>query len=273
MLRLPKKAINWPYLIETDNIERTKQSIINYAIDIGFNKEVLLSGNSFDFKIIESENLIKVDDIRNELIDSIYLSPRFEQKKIYIVYDASQMNISAQNALLKTLEELPDDAIIFLVAKNIKKILDTIKSRCLVYYDRDEIVDVSMYESLEYFDEFVRAICDIKFGSSNSFIDLINNINDDKDKKNDFLLYIDLLSVILHDVLIYKKTLSRDLMYIAAKRDLLISLAGQHDVEFWWSFVSDYNKIKLLPNNNLDYKMILINLYLKEKQKLETLRS
>ena len=52
MLRLPKKAINWPYLIETDNIERTKHSIINYAIDIGYNKEVLLSGNSFDFKII-----------------------------------------------------------------------------------------------------------------------------------------------------------------------------------------------------------------------------
>lgn len=273
MLRLPQKAINWAYLIETDNIERTKQTIIKYAIDIGFNKDVLLSGNSFDFKIIENENLIKVDYIREELIDGIYLSPRFEQKKIYIVYDASQMNISAQNALLKTLEELPNDVIIFLVAKNIKKLLDTIKSRCLIYYDREEVIDISKYESLKYFDDFIRAICDIKFGSSNSFIDLINDIDENKDQNNELILYLDLIGIILHDVLVYKKTLSRELMYITSKRDLLISLAGQHDIGFWWSFATDYNKVKLLPNNNLDYKMILINLYLKEKQVLETIRS
>ena len=265
MLRLPKKAINWSYLIETDNIDRTKKSIIDYAIDIGFNKEVLLSGNSFDFKIIENEKEIKVDYIREEFIDSIYLSPRFEQKKIYLVYDASLMNISAQNAVLKTIEELPDDAIVFLVANNIKKILETIKSRCIVYYDRDDKVDITRYESLKYYDEFVRYICDIKYGSATGYIDLITNIDNDKDQKNELPLYIDLLNIILHDVLIYKKTLSKDLMYLTSKRDILITIANQYDVSFWWSFVSDVNKIKLLPDNNLDYKMILIDLYLKKQ--------
>ena len=273
MLRLPKKAINWTYLIETDNIDRTKKAIIDYAIDIGFNKDVLLSGNSFDFKYIENEDIIKVDYIREELIDNIYLSPRFEQKKIYLIYDASKMNQSAQNALLKTLEEVPNDVIIFLVATNIKKILDTIKSRCVVYYDRDERVDTSKYEALKHFDDFIKAICDIKFGSSNDFIDLINAIADEKEQSDIFVIYLDLLNLILHDVLVYKKTLSKDLMYLGSKRDILITLANQHNTEFWWTFVSDLNKIKLLPNNNLDYKMILIDLYLKEKQKLDTIRS
>ena len=273
MLRLPKKAVNWTYLIETDNIDRTKKSIINYAIDIGFNKDQLLSGNSFDFKYIESENIIKVDNIRDELLDNIYLSPRFEQKKIYLIYDASLMNQSAQNALLKTLEELPENVIIFLVATNIKRILDTIKSRCIVYYDRDEIIDISQYERLKYFDDFIRAICDIKFGSSVDYIDLLTNILNEKDQDNSLLSYLDLLNIILHDVLVYKKTLLKELMYLSSKKDLLITLANQHSIEFLWSFISDLNKIKLLPNNNLDYKMIMIDLYLKEKQKLVTVRS
>ena len=62
------------------------------------------------------------------------------------------MNQSAQNALLKTLEEVPNDVIIFLVATNIKKLLATIKSRCIVYYDRDERIDITKYEALKYFD-------------------------------------------------------------------------------------------------------------------------
>lgn len=273
MLRLPKKAVNWTYLIETDNIDRTKKSITDYAINIGFNKDLLLSGNSFDFKIIENESIIKVDYIRDELLDNIYLSPRFEEKKIYVVYNASQMNQSAQNALLKTLEELPDDVIIFLVATNIKRILDTIKSRCIVYYDRDEIVDISKYEKLKYFDDYIKAICDIKYGSSIAFIDLLNDISNENDQNNNCLNYLNLLSIILHDVLVYKKTLSKELMYLTSKIDLIITLASQHEMTFWWSFISDLNKIKLIPNNNLDYKMILIDLYLKERQKLGTVRS
>lgn len=266
MLRLPNQALNWTYLIETDNYEKTKKTIMDYAVSIGFDKDILLSGNSYDFKIIEKDDIIKVDFIREELIDGIYLSPRFEQKKIYLIYDASNLNTSAQNVLLKTLEEVPKDVIIFLVASNIKKILDTIKSRCIVYFDREEKVDIKKYEELKFFDEFVRSICDIKFGSSNDFIDLLSDI--EEEQKDNILIYIDLLNLILHDVLVYKKTLSKDLMYLSSKRDFLITLASQHSIEFWWSFISDLNNIKLIPNNNLDYKLILIGLYLNEKQKL-----
>lgn len=273
MLKLPAKITNRSYLIETDNYEKTKKVLIDYAISIGFNKENLLSGNSVDFKLIERDDIIKVDEIREKIVDDIYLTPRFEDNKIYVLYDSSKLNQSAQNALLKTLEEVPENVIIFLVATNIKQLLDTIKSRCIINYDRDEKVDISKYKNLKYYDEYVKAWCDIKYGSSNDFIDLLNAIDEEKEQKNLFLTYLDLLNIFLHDIISYKKTLNKKLMYLTDKIDILITTASAIDIEFWWEFISDVNKYKLLPNNNLDYKMILINLYLKEKQKLDIVRS
>lgn len=82
-----------------------------------------------DFYIIEPEkNIIKVDEIRN-LINEIYLKPTKAKKKCFIINDSDLMNESAQNALLKVLEEPPKYASIILVAENKEKLLGTIKSR------------------------------------------------------------------------------------------------------------------------------------------------
>ena len=71
--------------------------------------------NSGDFHIIEPEkNIIKVDDIRN-LISEIYLKPTTASKKCFIIDNADLMNESAQNAILKVLEEPPKYASIILV--------------------------------------------------------------------------------------------------------------------------------------------------------------
>lgn len=54
--------------------------------------------------------------------------------KIFNIKYAENMNINAQNALLKVLEEPPRYAIIILTAKNIDSLLPTIKSRCTKLY-------------------------------------------------------------------------------------------------------------------------------------------
>lgn len=85
--------------------------------------------NNGDFYIIEPEkNIIKVDEIRN-LINEIYLKPTKGKKKCFIINDAELMNESAQNALLKVLEEPPKYASIILISENKEKLLGTIKSR------------------------------------------------------------------------------------------------------------------------------------------------
>lgn len=86
-------------------------------------------GNNADFEIIEPEkNIIKVDAIRN-FESEVYLKPTMSLRKCFIINDADLMNESAQNALLKILEEPPLYATIILVASNKEKLLGTIKSR------------------------------------------------------------------------------------------------------------------------------------------------
>ena len=46
--------------------------------------------------------------------------------------EADLMTTQAQNALLKTLEEPPEYAVIFLLTENAEKLLPTITSRCVM---------------------------------------------------------------------------------------------------------------------------------------------
>lgn len=53
------------------------------------------------------------------------------KRKIAIVDPVNLMNVAAQNALLKTLEEPPTDSLIILIAPNAGALLPTLRSRCL----------------------------------------------------------------------------------------------------------------------------------------------
>ena len=80
----------------------------------------------------EGEKTIKIDHVRSDLEERVYLSPFESSYKIFIVDDADRMNNNAQNAFLKTLEEPPAFSIIILVTQSINHIIPTIKSRCQI---------------------------------------------------------------------------------------------------------------------------------------------
>lgn len=63
-----------------------------------------------------------------------YVKPNEAERKVYILLHAEDMNESAQNALLKVLEEPPQDILFILVCENSKLLLPTILSRA-VFYD------------------------------------------------------------------------------------------------------------------------------------------
>ncbi len=92
------------------------------------------TGNQPDIIWVKHEkpNVISVDEIRTQIINDIDLKPYSSRYKIYIVPDSQMMNQQAQNALLKTLEEPPEYAIIMLLTNNVDKFLPTILSRCIV---------------------------------------------------------------------------------------------------------------------------------------------
>ena len=79
----------------------------------------------------EKPNTISVDDIRSQVNNDIGIKPYSSKYKIYIVDEAEKMNVQAQNALLKTIEEPPAFAVILLLTTNADTFLPTILSRCV----------------------------------------------------------------------------------------------------------------------------------------------
>ena len=79
----------------------------------------------------EKLNSIGVDDIREQINDTIQIKPYSSAYKIYLVDEAEKMTVQAQNALLKTIEEPPAYAIIILMTTNEETFLPTILSRCI----------------------------------------------------------------------------------------------------------------------------------------------
>lgn len=92
------------------------------------------SGNQPDIITIthEKPGIISVDEIREQLVDDITTKPYESKYKIYIIPDAELMNQQAQNAILKTIEEPPQYAVILLLTSNLDKILETVRSRCII---------------------------------------------------------------------------------------------------------------------------------------------
>lgn len=72
---------------------------------------------------------VTVDQVRALRADA-YVRPNEGERKIYLLEEADQMNASAQNALLKLLEEGPCFAAFLLLARNSGALLETVRSRC-----------------------------------------------------------------------------------------------------------------------------------------------
>ena len=83
------------------------------------------------YMLHEKPNTISVDDIRTQLNNDIVIKPYSSKYKVYIVDEAEKMNVQAQNALLKTIEEPPAYAVIILLTTNADRFLPTILSRCV----------------------------------------------------------------------------------------------------------------------------------------------
>ena len=73
---------------------------------------------------------IGVEQIRQLTGDAIVL-PNEARRKVYIIREADSMNLPAQNAALKLLEEPPGGAMFLLCAANPDKLLPTVRSRCV----------------------------------------------------------------------------------------------------------------------------------------------
>ncbi len=245
----------------------------------------------------DKPNVISVDDIRQQLNNDIVIKPYSSKYKIYIVDEAEKMNIQAQNALLKTIEEPPAYGIILLLTTNADSFLPTILSRCITLnlksVNEDLIKSYLMkkYQIPDYQADVCAAFAQgnvgkaIQLAASDEFNELktsaisvvkkledmdlyelnqlIKQINEFKPKIREFL---DLLTLWFRDVLYMKATndvnnlIFKDEVYDIKKQAAKRSYSGIETI----LQVLEQSRVRLNANVNFDLVIELLLLTIKE---------
>lgn len=210
-----------------------------------------INGNHPDIIYVghEKPNIISVDNIRQQINGDIVIKPYSGAHKIYIMDEAEKMNVQAQNALLKTLEEPPEYAVILLLATRVEALLPTILSRCVVLNTKpvpDDRIKIYLMEKVqvpdyragicasfargnigraiqlasnEEFDHMKSAVLDTMKKISeleiNQMAAEVKRITEEKFDTND---YLDLCFIWFRDVLLYKAC--KDKKHIIFKEEM-----------------------------------------------------
>lgn len=142
-------------------------------IDKNIFSEVKIIRPEKDSLWIKKEQLI-------ELQEEFMTKSLLANKKIYIITDATKLNTSSANSILKFLEEPADNIIAILLADNIHQLLDTIVSRCQIISLVNKKTKENMLESL--ISVKIENIEEIKEAT-------INYINELEKNKKEMILY------------------------------------------------------------------------------------
>ena len=204
-----KNKLSHAFLIETNNAESCLNDIKNIIkiinkTDDSNNLDKLIDLNNLpSLAIIEPDGMYIKKGQLEELMNKFSTKPVYSKYNNYIILNADKMNDSANNTILKFLEEPEDDIIGFLIVNNKENVLPTIKSRC-------EIIHVD-YDNKREIDDEKKELVDL-------YIDKIYNTNDyliNKDvilskysERND----IEEILIIMFDYFydLYKKNINND---------------------------------------------------------------
>jgi len=240
---------------------------------------------------------ISVDDIREQLNGDIMIKPYSSPYKIYIIPEADLMTVQAQNALLKTLEEPPEYAVIFLLTENADSLLSTIRSRCVMLKLRnikDKLVKKYLMEELqipdyqadvcaafaqgnigraimlaksEHFNEIKdEAIQLLKYLDEMELSEIVGAIKQINKYKLEVTDYLDIITIWYRDVLLYKATKDIEGLVFSDQLKSIKEKATKSSYEGIETILQSIEKAKmrLKANVNFDLVMELLLLTIKE---------
>lgn len=257
------------------------------------------SGNHPDIIKVthEKPNSISVDDIREQVNNTIMIKPYQGPYKVYIIPQADMMTPQAQNALLKTIEEPPEYAVIMLLTENADTLLSTINSRCVMLKLRnikDTLIKKYLMETMqvpdykadmctafargnmgraimlansEHFneirDEAVQLLKYINEMELSEIVQAVSRITAYKLEIND---YLDIIMIWYRDVLLYKATKDMDKVVFKDQIKYIKERAKRSSYEGIELIIESLEKAKarLKANVNFDLVMELLFLTIKE---------
>ncbi len=264
MLIFNQEKVYSSYLILSNDFDRSLNSIFDFSKQLGFNAELVDSKNHPDIFVLESiDKNISVESIREQIVTPAFFKPSLADRKFYIIYDASNLNSSSQNTLLKTLEESSDFVTFFLITKNDSAILDTIKSRCIKLVDVDDDLSIKELSECSYFDDAVDVICNLHYKSIADISNFLNNVVDTD--KNSIENIIHIFIYFIKDVIVYKKTYDEKYLSLKNKK-VEITSSTHYNFKFLGKFLDDLYDVIPYMNNNATNSIFSYNI-LSDKDK------
>ena len=259
----------------------------------------VLAGSHPDLIYVTHEKpaSIGVDDIREQINDTILVRPYSSYYKIYIVDEAEKMTVQAQNALLKTIEEPPSYAVILLLTTNPDAFLPTILSRCVqlkLKPLKDVVVKEYLIQSLgveesqaeiyaafargnlgkaihlaesedfkRMYDEIRHMLKHLKEADISELLDYIHKL---REENLDIYSCLDFMQMWYRDVLMYKTTKDINLLIFKDEFSTIKSMStvsGYEGLERILEAI-DKARIRLDANVNTELVMELMLLTMKE---------
>ena len=255
------------------------------------------SGNQPDVIWVTREKAsLGVDEIREQLCNTMDIKPFSSPYKIYLVPEAEKMTEVAQNALLKTIEEPPEYGIVILMTSNISALLPTIQSRCLTMEFRPlstAVVESYVKEHCQVPDYQARASAAfaqgnlgkaMRYAKSEDFIErkdhiisllrhveqmdlseMLAVIKDLGTRKDEVRDYIDLMVLWYRDVLLFKATKDINQLLFQDEASYISREASHRSYEKIEEILQAFEKakVRLRANVNFDITMELMLLTLK----------
>ena len=170
--------------------------------------------------------LFSVDDVRNGINSSVHIKPYGTRHKVYIIRDAELMNVQAQNALLKTLEEPPEYAVLLLLSVNTEVFLQTILSRCVklrVSGEKEKTAEENA-ERESVMQETRAFLSQAMQKDERTMLAFIDFIGKEKAYPDEAL---EILRALFRDVLVYKGERNIDLLRSPEDTAVIRDLAGR----------------------------------------------
>ena len=246
----------------------------------------------------EKQGSISIDEIREQVIHDVAIKPYCSPYKIYIIPDAEMLTPQAQNALLKTIEEPPEYAVIMFLTNNADALLPTIQSRCvrldlkvvddslvkkylmerLHVPDYQAEIDVSFAQgsigrakevatSEEFSKMTQNALKILKYANKMEVYELAEEIKKLSEEKHNINDYLDIFQFWFRDVLMFKATREIDNLVFKQEINFIKEQAREKSYENLEKILEAIarTKVRLRANVNFELAMELQFLTIREK--------
>ncbi|MGN8632586.1 DNA polymerase III subunit delta' [Blautia sp. HCP3S3_G3] len=246
----------------------------------------------------EKPGTITIDEIREQVIHDVAVKPYYSPHKIYIIPDADLMTPQAQNALLKTIEEPPEYAVIMLLTQNVDALLPTIQSRCvrldlkvvddslvkkylmehLHVPDYQAEIDASFAQgsigrareaatSEEFSNMTQNALKLLKYANKMEVYELADEIKKLSEEKHNINDYLDIFQFWFRDVLMFKATREIDNLVFKQEINFIKEQASQRSYENLEKILDAIAKTKVRLRANVNFELALELLFLTIREK------